>query len=45
VDYLKYLPPFNRIYHEIKESMDLFKVFMRDLGRPTIQHPQFGAQV
>jgi hypothetical protein len=34
VEYLKYMPVFRGIYQEIKKSMDLFKVYMRDLGTP-----------
>ena len=34
VEYLKHMPVFRGIYQDIKRSMDLFKVYMRDLGMP-----------
>ena len=30
--YLKYIPPFNFIYNNVKKNMDLFKDFIRKTG-------------
>jgi len=36
---LKYVPPFSFIYSDIKNNMDKFKLFIRNLGNYTHIHP------
>jgi hypothetical protein len=45
VEYLKYMPVFRGIYQEIKKSMDLFKVYMGDLGTPLDNFRSFSNSV